>query len=120
MDAQGRTDVETFLDGLDGNFESSINGILVLLERYSLNGPDDMNDVLCHLADRKEKIWEFIKGRLRIYWFDAGDAVIVCVCGCVKKTQRVDPAMVKKAIQVKHEYLRLKGAGVNVEIVEED
>ncbi|MHB1099532.1 MAG: type II toxin-antitoxin system RelE/ParE family toxin [Burkholderiales bacterium] len=119
MDAQGRTEVETFIDDLDRNFEANINGLLAVLDRYSKHGPEGMNDTICHLANQREKIWEFIKGRLRLYWFSGGDAVVVCVCGCVKKSQKTDPAMVEKAIQVKREYMRLKDCNETIEIVSE-
>lgn len=120
LDAQNRTEIEIFLNELDGNYEANIGGMLALMERYTKLGPAGMNDALCHLANKKEKIWEFIKGRLRVYWFDAGNEIVVCVCGCVKKSQKVDPSMVGKAIQVKNEYFRLKEVGVAIEIVDEE
>lgn len=120
LDAQNRTEVETFLSELDGNYEANIGGMLALMERYAKLGPNGMNDAICHIANKKEKIWEFIKGRLRVYWFDAGNEIVVCVCACIKKSQKVDPTMVDKAIQMKNDYFRLKAAGIAIEIVEEE
>lgn len=120
LDVQNKTEIEIFLSELDGNYRANRNGLLVIMERYAKQGPAGMNDAFCHLANKKEKIWEFIKGRLRVYWFDTDDGIVVCVCGCIKKTQKVDPSMVNRAVQMKDEYFRLKKAGIAIEIVEEE
>lgn len=104
LDAQDRTEVEIFLGGLDGNYKTSVHGVLALMERFAKGGPECMNYKLYHWADKDQGIREFIKGDLRILCFEADGAVVVCACGYVKKSQKSDLAMVARAARVKREY----------------
>jgi hypothetical protein len=120
LDSNDQTEVEQFLSGLDGNYEASRNGILVLMERFSKNGRDGFSDKLCHYVDKEEKIWEFIKGPLRVLWFEAGGQMIVCACGYVKKQQKADKRMVQHAIRLKHAYFAAVPSDIEfVEVIEE-
>lgn len=95
-----------FLMNPEACYQASADGLLVLLERISHEGLANISDVLSHCVDKNEKIYELIKGKLRLFYFKTeDDFLIICTTGLIKKTQAVDQKHVKKAIRLKHEYL---------------
>lgn len=95
-----------FLINPEASYKASADGLLVLLERISNEGLTNISDVLSHCVDKNEKIYELIKGKLRLFYFKTEeDFLIICTTGLIKKTQAVDQKHVKKAIRLKHEYL---------------
>ena len=95
-----------FLMNLEAGYQASADGLHGLLERISLEGLSNISDILSHCVDKKEKIYELIKGKLRLFYFKTeDDFLIICTTGLIKKTQTVDQKHVKKAIRLKHEYL---------------
>lgn len=94
-----------FLDTLPKQYHGSRAGIFQLFDRFAEHGPKAFNDAICHYVDQEEKIWEFIKGNLRILWFYAGqDRVIVCSHGFIKRSAKTPTAEKQKAIAAKHRY----------------
>ena len=78
-----------------------------ILNRVSANGLEPLPDSLSHLVDKKEKIYEFIKGNLRLFYFRGQDnLLIICTSVTIKKTQKVDKKQVDLAIRRKLEYLQ--------------
>lgn len=104
MEQDGRSQVEIFMDELPLAFEANLNGLLIMMERHSKLGPDAFNSAQCHYVDQGEKIYEYIKGRLRFFWFEDGDKVVVCTHGVVKKTQKTPKREIQRAIRVKRAY----------------
>ncbi len=95
-----------FLTRPEASYQASADGLLVLLERISHEGLSSISDVLSHCVDKNEKIYELIKGKLRLFYFKTeDDFLIICTTGLIKKTQAVDQKHVRKAIRLKHEYL---------------
>ncbi len=86
-------------------FDSNRQALVQLLSRVAEDGLDGLPTALCHQADKKHGIYEFIKGRLRLYFFRGvnGD-IAVCTAGTVKKTQKVDRAMIDAAARMKADY----------------
>jgi Phage derived protein Gp49-like (DUF891) len=102
------TSCETFdfLTKQEANYQASADGLLDLLERISHEGLYNISDKLSHCVDANEKIYELIKGKLRLFYFKTeDDFLIICTTGLIKKSQAVDQKHVKKAIRLKHEYL---------------
>lgn len=95
-----------FLMSQEASYQSSADGLLNLLERISKDGLLNLPDVLSHCVDKNEKIYELIKGKLRLFYFKTeDDFLIICTTGLIKKTQTVDQKHVKRAIRLKNEYL---------------
>ncbi len=95
-----------FLMNPEASYQASADGLLELLERISQEGLSKIPAVLSHCVDKNEKIYELIKGKLRLFYFKTeDDFLIICTTGLIKKTQAVDQKHVKKAIRLKHEYL---------------
>ena len=95
-----------FLMNQEASYQASVDGLLGLLERISLEGLSNIPAILSHCVDKNEKIYELIKGKLRLFYFKTeDDFLIICTTALIKKTQPVDQRHVKKAIRLKHEYL---------------
>lgn len=70
------------------------------------SGPASLSDSLCHQISAEHRIFEFIKGPLRVLWFyGEGNRLIVCSGGFVKKQQKAPRAELARAIKARQEYL---------------
>ena len=95
--------------------KSSAKGFKVLFERYAAMGRQGLTSDMFHEANKEEGIWEFVKGRLRVFCFlDRGDLVIL-THGAIKKSQKASHSEVVHAVRVKKEYLADKQIG-NIQI----
>jgi hypothetical protein len=95
-----------FLMNSEATYQASADGLFDLLERISHEGLYNISDKLSHCVDTNEKIYELIKGKLRLFYFKTeDDFLIICTTTLIKKSQAVDQKHVKKAIRLKHEYL---------------
>lgn len=89
--------------------------MLQLLERVAQAGPP-RNTEICHKI--QDDVWEFIKGRVRVFWFYDEGRVVVCTHGMIKSTQRTPKSDIEHAVRVKAEYFSAKQQGRLV--IEED
>ena len=104
--ANGKCPAEDFLLSLDAAYRASSDGLFELLDRVSQDGLDDISPTLSHEVDKNEKIYELIKGKLRLFFFKGeGDLLVICTTGLIKKTPKVDKKAVAKAIVCKNQYL---------------
>ncbi|QCB46622.1 type II toxin-antitoxin system RelE/ParE family toxin [Hydrogenophaga sp. PAMC20947] len=97
---------EDFLATGSEDTAASREGLLDLIDRVSEEGLAALPPALCHLADQKRGIYEFRKGRLRLFFFKGlnGD-VAVCTGGVLKKSQRADKLAVDRAASMKQIYM---------------
>ena len=101
----GECDARDFLMDLPEQYQASSAGIFVLLQTVSSEGLAGLSDKQSHYVNKDEKIYEFIKGKLRLlYFIGKGNQLVICVCGYIKKTQKADSQMVNKAIRCRNEY----------------
>lgn len=96
-----------FFESLGANLEKDAHHMLELLERVSQHGPPRNTDI-SHQIDGE--IWEFIKGRLRVFWFYDEGRVVVCTHGLVKKGQKTPRSDITQAANRRKEYLAAKCA----------
>lgn len=109
------------LDALGSNHEKSMDGLLVMLERFSEHGQKMLHDGICHEIDENEKIFEFIKGDLRLVWFYGdGGKIIICSHCFVKKGQKTPNGEKSHAISIKRQYWALRDKGIAVPLHYED
>ncbi len=109
---------EFLSDKENGQYSGSVDGFYSLIELFAASGREALNDKQCHYIHKKEKIWEFIKGDLRVCWFYPGkDKIIICSHGFVKQGQKADKKEVNKALKIKKAFEAQKD---NIEIIEED
>ena len=91
-------------------YEASRVGLLNFLERASQQGFDASLGRVAHLVNRENGIYEFVKGRLRLFFFHGkGKQIVVCTTGVIKKTQKVDKQPIEKAIKLRDEYFNKSG-----------
>lgn len=88
-----------------GDQKASVSGLKKLFERYAENGSSALTTDLFHEADKTEKIFEFIKGRIRVLCFKDENKIIL-TNGLVKKTQKASTQDVAIAIAAKKEYFQ--------------
>ena len=113
---RGDCPLEEFLGSLGRHFESSVNGMMALLDYVALRGPP-RNVELSHQL--RGDIYEFIKGRIRVLYFYDRDRVIICTHGLIKKSQKTKSADIAYAEQVRYAYRAAVEAG-NIQILNED
>ena len=95
-----------FIKSLEATYTSNGDALLALLDKVSRDGLADLSTVLCHEVDKNEKIFEFIKGRLRLFFFKGkGEMIVICTDVGIKKSNKVDRSQVDKAIKCKQNYL---------------
>lgn len=107
-----------FLANLGKQYEGSVSGLFDFFERFSNSGRDTFNDDLCHYVDKDEKIWEFVKGDIRVLWFYGDSRLIICTHAFLKKGQKVPKKEVKRAIVMKADYEKAAKNG-QIEIIED-
>jgi phage-related protein len=107
-DARGACTLLEFLDGLGADLEKDSDRMLALLERVAQQGPV-RNDKISHKIEGD--IWEFIQGRLRVFYFYDEGRVVVCTHGLVKKTQKTPKGDIAMANRIREQYLAAKRQG---------
>lgn len=80
--------------------------LLKMLKEVAERGFGHIPAGWCHEVDKRNGIYEFIKGDLRLFYFKGKNGEIaVCTGGVVKKGQKVNKAAVADAIKWKDEYV---------------
>ncbi len=103
----------------DKKFKGSADGYAALFQRYAEKGRQGLTTNMFHEANKQEKIWEFIKGRLRIYCFiDPDGNAVILTHGVVKKSQKAQKSDINAAKRKRDEYLKAKAEN-KLEITEE-
>lgn len=108
MTRAGCSETEAFFEELAACFDANVAGLIAMMEAHSKFGPEQFNSTQTHYVDQKEKIYEYIKGRLRLFWFEDDDRVVICTHGIVKKSQKTPKREIDRAINVKHAYKQAK------------
>jgi hypothetical protein len=112
------SEVQQFLVSASSDMQASATGMLALFQRYAQDGRARLTSSNFHEANREQGIWEFIKGRLRVFCFvDQDGALIVLSHGAIKKQQKADRQEVAKAVRLKEAFLAAKAAGT-VELID--
>lgn len=114
-DNHGEPELLKFFENLGANLEKNADHMLQLLERVATAGPPRNTDISHSIQD---DIWEFIKGRLRVFWFYDVGRVVVCTHGIVKKSQKTPTQAIEHAKKAKDAYFEAKKQG-RVVILEE-
>jgi hypothetical protein len=100
-----------FLMEAPADFRGSAKGMWALFDRYAEGGRQKLTAELFHEASRNDEIWEFIKGRLRVYCFIDDGALVLLTHGAIKKTRKADGSEVARAVRLRNEYVAAKQSG---------
>jgi hypothetical protein len=90
------------------DLKGSAAGMLALFSRYAEGGRQYLPTAVFHEANRQKGIWQFIKGRLRIFCFIDDGALVILTHGAIKKSQKADPSEIRHAARLKAQYLAAK------------
>lgn len=89
----------------DSTFCRSHAGLMDVIERIAKDGLQQFPASLSHSINKDPKIYELIRGRLRlIYFHGCGNFVVICIEIVVKKTQKADRQVISRAIQAHNNY----------------
>ncbi|WP_020482523.1 type II toxin-antitoxin system RelE/ParE family toxin [Methylomonas sp. MK1] len=112
-------DLEAFFNELSAKYNASATGLFTLIDRIAKEGLDGLSSQLWHMVDNNEKIFELIKGDLRLLFFKGnGDVLIIASHGFIKKSQKTPDKEKTKAIRHKKQYQTAHDQG-SIRLVEE-
>lgn len=110
-----------FLEHGEASTEASRLGLLEMLMRVAELGLQGLPPKWTHEANKKEQIYEFVKGDLRLFFFKGqGRQVAVCTAGAMKKGQKADKGMVNLSSTIKSDYFSALQSGTLKVIKNED
>lgn len=105
-------EITAFLSSVESQYQASAKGLDVLFHRYAQQGRGGLTSELFHEASKKDRIWEFKKGRLPVYCFMEEDGnVLLLSHGIVKKDQKTKLTDIQRAATLRDHYIRAKRAG---------
>lgn len=91
----------TFLNDVSSKYRASAEGLIHLIERIADHGLDSLSTKLCHLVDKENKIYELIKGDLRLLFFKGHcDVLVITSHGFLKKSQKTPDNEKNKAVRL--------------------
>jgi hypothetical protein len=104
--------VESFFADLDKNYNSNAADLYAMMAHIATSGFDNLPPKWIHEIDKVEKIYELIKGDLRIPYFrGSNDRIIICGPGFVKKTQKTEASTKKAMKKLRDEYRTNEATG---------
>lgn len=109
-----KCEVLEFLRSVPSDMAAHAKGMRLLFDRYAQRGRTNLTTEMFHQADKQEAIWEFRKGRLRIFCFMDDGRLVIATHGAIKKTQKADQQEIARAVEIKRRYFGDKAAG-NIE-----
>ena len=94
-----------FFGALEKQYQGSADGLLALIDHIAQNGTQGLSSKLCHRVDEENKIYELIKGDLRLFFFKGhGDLIVIATHGTIKKSQTTKSSDKQRAINYKKQY----------------
>lgn len=112
---------EDFLAHGERQTQASRTGLLKMLQLAADQGLSGMPAAWSHEASKQDGIRQFIKGDLRLFFFEGMDGEIaVCTGGVRKSGQKADKAAVARAADLKKAYFQAKAAKTLELIRDED
>lgn len=105
-DESGRSDL---LNWTNQNYSKHISRLFAIIRQVSdsIAGPTLLPDDISHEVDKKNKIFEFIAGDIRLFWFYSmhENKVIICNIPHIKKGKKANKNAIESAIAAKRKYL---------------
>lgn len=107
VDADGVCAVEDALLQLSQDRKGNVvaSGFVAQWERISHEGPWRLGSDIYHQVDKKNEIYEFIKGSHRLLCFQADGRVVICSHIFRKQSRKTPAAEKKKAASLRQRYL---------------
>lgn len=86
----------------EAQYRATALGFKPVFKRYASGEP--LPSALFHEANKEKKVWEFIKGDLRVFGFKDSRGSIMLTGACIKKGQKADAAEVERASRARTEF----------------
>ncbi len=101
----GDCPVEQFLTDGEASTEAARSALLQMLYKVAEFGLQTVPYKWSHEVNKREQIYEFIKGPLRLFYFKGeGRQIAVCTSGVRKSAQKADKAAVARAVKMRAAY----------------
>lgn len=104
QDGEDFCDLQDELEALRDSYDETVTGLYLIWERIPNVGPRALGTAIYHEAIDGTGIYEFVKGRLRVYCFEAAGALVVCSHAIVKKGQQTAKGDKKRALKLQGQY----------------
>lgn len=120
VDNDGACAAEAFLSEGEETTRASREGLAQMLRTVARMGLQDVPAAWSHEANKKEQVYEFIKGPLRLFFFKGqGRQIAVCATGVRKSGNKADKGAVAKAAAYRKEYFAAVQANT-LEVIEDE
>lgn len=110
--ADSNDSATSFLSDSEAQWSGAVRGMKALFGRYAELGRQGMTTDWFHEVSRSEGIWQFCKGRLRVFCFVDGGRLLILTHGALKKTQKASVEEVNRAIAARDRYFAAKQRGL--------
>jgi hypothetical protein len=98
---------EAFLTEGPSDTYATRAGLVEMLKEVAQSGFHGVPGKWCHEANKKEQVYEFIKGPLRLFYFKgSGKQIAVCTGGARKKGNKADAGAVAFAAGMRKAYFK--------------
>lgn len=105
----------------DSNYSSSFSKLINVIQRIAENGLQNIPLSLSHVVNKNPKIFELIRGDLRLFYFHGHkNRIVICTELITKKTGKVDKQVVKRAITAHDNYYHSLKIGTLIELGVDD
>jgi hypothetical protein len=116
----GTCAAEEFLCTGEETTRASRQGLAQMLRTVARMGLQDVPAAWSHEANKKEQIYEFRKGPLRLFYFKGeGRQIAVCTTGVRKSGNKADKSAVARAAAYRKEYFAAVHANT-LEVMEDE
>lgn len=96
---------EAFILEGEASTRAARSGLLEMIGHVASRGLQNVSSTWFHEVDKKNGIYEFIKGPLRLFFFKGnGTDIAICTSGVRKSGQKVDSQSVAKAAKWRADY----------------
>jgi hypothetical protein len=104
----------------NSNYNRTYLGLIDMLQRAAKDGLQQFSSEQSHLINDDPKIYEFVRGRLRlIYFHGVKNTIVVGTEIVVKKTQKSEKKVVSRAINAYENYYDSVKQGTLIEVRED-
>ncbi|WP_138514571.1 type II toxin-antitoxin system RelE/ParE family toxin [Rhodoferax bucti] len=111
---------ENFLLHGDASTAAARGSLLEMIGYVAEHGLHGAPSAWFHEANKAEKIYEFIKGPLRLFFFKGeGNQVAICTTGVRKSGQKADKSSVSRAAKLRTTYFEAR-ANNTCEVIDDE
>lgn len=104
----GNCDIEDLFSKVKRTRPGDVYGIIDILKRFAKETDPNLKNFIKKIDG---EIYEFIKGDIRIFWFEDSGNIVICTNAIVKDSQQTREKDKNKAQKRRDEYYQAKKSG---------